>query len=192
MARLLCICGKRFAGKDTFAALLKEQARARGVVLELYAFAGESKRLFAQQEKARGVDVELHRLLHDRAYKEGLRPQLTRFTVDAIDRDPLVFCRAVADRIAAADDAVAVVTDLRLILEVEHLRTRFGLVVVRLRRSDQDRAASGWRFDAAIDGHHTETELDDPKWWTAVVDNDGSVEALAPRAAELLDAVLVR
>jgi phosphomevalonate kinase len=185
MRRLLCISGKRFSGKDTLAALLQNEAQRRRVDLELYAFAGESKRLFAHQEKARGVDVDLDRLLTDRAYKEALRPQLTRFTVDAIAADPLVFCREVARRIETSS-AAAVVTDLRLRLEVEHLRTRFALHVVRLRRSDEHRAAAGWRADPAVDAHHTETELDDPSWWSEVIDNDGTIPELAARAAALI------
>ena len=186
MRRLLCLSGKRGSGKDTFAALLVEQARQHGVTLELFAFAGESKRLFAQQQQARGVDVELHRLLHDRAYKEALRPQLTQFTVDAIDDDPLVFCRAVADRIEASPHP-ALVTDLRLRLEVEHLRERFDVHVVRIRRSDDARAASGWRFDPAKDEHHTETELDDEALWNEVVDNDGTLAELEDKANDVVN-----
>ena len=184
MRRLLCISGKRFSGKDTFAALLQKEAQDHGVALELYAFAGESKRLFARQQEAQGVDVDLDRLLNDRAYKEALRPQLTRFTVDAIAADPLVFCREVARRIETSR-AAALITDLRLRLEVEHLRTRFALHVVRLRRSDEHRAAAGWRADPAVDAHHTETELDDPSWWSEVIDNDGTTAELAARAAAL-------
>jgi phosphomevalonate kinase len=193
MKRLLCISGKRFSGKDTFAALLDDHAIARGLTLGLYAFASESKRLFVEQQRAAGVDVDLDRLLQDRAYKESMRPALTRFTVESIAKDPLVFCRAVADRIERSS-SLPVVTDLRLRLEVEHLRARFvnqhsDLHVVRLQRDDAHRAAAGWRFDQATDTHHTETELDDPKLWTEVVDNNGTPAELSLKAAALLDVV---
>ncbi|MDP2342496.1 MAG: hypothetical protein Q8O67_16185 [Deltaproteobacteria bacterium] len=188
MKKLLCISGKRFSGKDTFAELLDEEATNRGLVLGRYAFAGESKRLFVQAQNAAGVVVDLDRLLHERPYKEAMRPQLTRFTVESIAKDPLVFCRAVADRIEASS-SVPVVTDLRLRLEVDHLRTRFQLHVVRLQRDDAHRAAAGWRFDPVADTHHTETELDDPALWNEVIDNNGTTEELAKKAAAVLDVV---
>ncbi|HEU4406073.1 MAG TPA: hypothetical protein VFS43_12465 [Polyangiaceae bacterium] len=187
MRKLLAISGKRFSGKDTLAGLLQRHALAAGRSLEAHAFAAESKRLFVEARRAAGVDVDLGRLTNDRAYKERLRPELTRFTVDAIARDPLVFCRAVADRIAASASP-PLVTDLRLRLEIEHLSSRFDLHVVRLLRPDAHRAASGWRHDPAADGHPTETELDDPSLWHEAVANDGTLAQLDAKAAALVAA----
>ena len=115
--RLLAISGKRFSGKDSFAALLVEGARQLGLALETYAFAGESKRLFVEQQQRAGVEVDLARLTSDRPYKETWRPLLTKFTVEAIAADPLVFCRAVVQRIEASGRP-ALITDLRLRLEL--------------------------------------------------------------------------
>jgi phosphomevalonate kinase len=189
MRRLLCISGKRFSGKDTFAALLQSQARERGVSLHLHAFASESKQLFVAAQQRGGIEVDLERLQSDRAYKEERRPALTRFTVESLAADPLVFCRAVADRVEASP-APSVITDLRLRLEVDHLKPRFDLHVVRLARTDAARAASGWVYKPDVDGHHTETELDDPSLWTEVVENSGTRDALAARAAQVLSAYL--
>jgi phosphomevalonate kinase len=147
MRRVVALSGKRFAGKDTLAAEVIEMAAARGVVIDSYAFAAESKRMFAARQAARGVEVSLAGLLGDRAYKELWRPRLTAFTVQALREDPLVFCRAVADRIAAAR-GLALVTDLRLRSEVIHLRSRFELRVVRVTRPDALRETSGWRYTA--------------------------------------------
>jgi hypothetical protein len=83
-----------------------------------------------------------------------------------------------------------VITDLRLRLEVDHLKPRFDLHVVRLARTDAARAASGWVYKPDVDGHHTETELDDPSLWTEVVENSGTRDALAARAAQVLSAYL--
>jgi phosphomevalonate kinase len=182
--RVLCISGKRFAGKDTLARLLVLAARRRGVTLSTYAFAGESKRMFA----AARPDLDLARLLDDRAYKELWRPQLTQFTVESLAADPLIFVREVMRRIAEP----AVITDLRLRLELAHLRAVCDPHVVRITRSDSLRAASGWTFEAAKDTHHTETELDDPSAWNEVVANDGSEAELGARADELLSRWLAR
>lgn len=185
--RLLAISGKRFSGKDSFAALLVEEARQLGLALETYAFAGESKRLFVEQQQRAGVEVDLARLMSDRAYKETWRPLLTKFTVDAIAADPLVFCRAVVQRIEASGRP-ALITDLRLRLELDYLRPRAPLHVVRLVRSDEARAASGWQRNPDVDGHHTETELDDPKLWDEVVQNEGSLEDLRAAARRIVSA----
>ncbi len=182
MRRVVAISGKRFAGKDTLAGEVVSQARARGVTVGVHAFAAESKRMFVAWQAARGVTVELARLLGERAYKEAWRPQLTEFTVAALRRDPLVFCEAVADRIAAVDE-VAVISDLRLRLEVAHLRSRFALHVVRVTRSDVMREGSGWRWTAGVDDHSTETELDDPGLWDEEIVNDGTLAELGSRVA---------
>ncbi len=184
MRTLLCISGKRFSGKDTFAALLKKHAPR----LELHAFAGESKRLFVEQQRALGVTVDLERLVSDRAYKEEWRPKLTAFTVDSIARDPQVFVRAVAARVEASPEP-ALITDMRLRLEIDYLRPRFALHVVRLKRPDQQRMLSGWK-PAAVDEHHTETELDDPSLWNGIVLNDGSEADLETKAIEIIRARL--
>ena len=185
MRPLLCISGKRFSGKDTFAAFLREHAKTHGVELECHAFAAESKRLFAAAQRAIGVEVDVDRLTSDRAYKEEWRPKLTPFTVDAIQKDPVVFCREVAKRVEASPRP-AVIIDLRLRLEVAHLSKHFALHVVRLSRSDEQRAASGWKHDPAADGHHTETELDDSALWTEIVTNDGTSSELAAKADRVL------
>lgn len=182
MKKVLALSGKRFAGKDTVAALIVELARERGVAVATYAFAGESKRLFVQQQRARGVEVDLARLVGDRAYKEVWRPKLTEFTVASLRADPLIFCRAVADRIAGSEPC-AVITDLRLRLEVEHLRSRFGLHSVRITRPDPLRASSGWRYSPEADSHPTETELDEPALWDEELVNDGTIEQLRSRVA---------
>jgi phosphomevalonate kinase len=185
MRPLLCLSGKRFTGKDTFAALLREQARRRGADLALFAFAGESKRLFAATQEARGEPVDLVRLLVDRAYKEAHRPHLTRFTVDAIAADPLVFCREVVRRIEATPGP-SLITDLRLRLEVDHLRRHFDPRIIRLIRPDALRAGSGWAYRPEVDDHPTETELDDPGLWTESIHNDGSLADLAAQAESLI------
>jgi len=175
--RVVAISGKRFSGKDTFASMIV--AKSSGKVVT-YAFAAESKRMFVAEH----AGIDLARLTSDRAYKEQNRPALTAFTVAALAADPLVFCKSVADRIEASHDG-ALVTDMRLRIEVEHFRSRFDLHVVRLARSDAGRAASGWVHSDAVDGHHTETELDDPSWWDEVVSNDGTLEELEVKAAAI-------
>ncbi len=176
--RVIAISGKRCVGKDTFAALILGAATQHGARLASYAFAGESKRLFAAQHP----EVDLERLLGERAYKEQWRPMLTAFTVAALARDPLVFCRAVVERMAAIG-APAVISDVRLQLELAHLRPCCDLRVIRIERNDAHRTTAGWAWQAGTDDHRTETELDSPTLWDERIANDGSLEALATHAA---------
>jgi phosphomevalonate kinase len=185
LKRVLALTGKRFSGKDTLAAMLIDAAKARGIDLRSHAFAAESKRLFVDERAADGEEISLDRLLTDRSYKEEQRPRLTAFTVESIARDPLVFCRSVADRSEAVPHP-SLITDVRLRLEVDHLRSRFDLHLVRMARSDASRAASGWSYAASADEHPTETELDDASLWDEIVTNDGSLDELARKANDLM------
>ena len=189
MTPLLCISGKRFAGKDTFAAALQNAATAHGFALYSYAFATECKRLFVAANAARGVAVDLDRLVGDREYKEAWRPRLTQFTVEQLTADPQIFVRSVAAQITTHP---TLITDLRLQLELAFLRPRFLVVIARVQRSDEARARSGWVFDASKDQHYTETELDDPSLWTERIDNEGSVEELAAQADALFQRTFMR
>ena len=179
---VLCISGKRFTGKDTLAGLMVAAAGRRGLALDTYAFAGESKRMFAAEHP----EVDLARF-GERDYKEQWRPALTRFTVDALARDPLVFCCAVMERIEASA-SFALITDLRLRIESDHLGKRAH--AIRVARSDANRAASGWVYDEAQDTHFTETELDDPARWSELVTNDGTLAELASHADALVSRLL--
>ena len=188
---LLALSGKRFSGKDTLAAHLVKAAADRGVSLEIHAFAAESKRLFVAREATRGVAIDLQRLQHDREYKEQRRPELTAFTVESLAADPLVFCRSVADRVEASSHP-SLVTDVRLRLEVEHLRPRFDLHLVRITRSDAARAGSGWKYVVSVDEHHTETELDDASLWDETIANDGTIDELRVHGEALIERWLPR
>lgn len=170
MLRVIAITGKRFSGKDSL---------ARALGLPTFAFADESKRMLA----ARNPDVDLARLMTDRAYKESVRRRLTALTVAELAADPLVFVRAVCARITEP----SVISDLRLRHERAFLEAAFDTVVVRVQRSDANRALSGWVYSADKDEHVTETDLDDPSLWDHVVDNNGSLAEL-DQAARILRA----
>lgn len=177
--RLLALSGKRFAGKDTVAGLVCALAAERGLEVACFAFADESKRAFAA---SLGGAVSAERLRSERAYKEAWRPRLTEFTSAALARDPLVFCRAVAER-AAGRPGPSIVSDLRLPAELEHLRGRFDVWLVRVSRSPSERARSGWVYSPAADEHATETALDDPSYWDEELDNSGDLAALRDQVA---------
>lgn len=72
---VVLISGKRCAGKDTFAQLLKKHMEEKlNKTVQLTHFADECKRLFAIQS---GTDHQ--RLLNDRDYKVSFTIILTKF-----------------------------------------------------------------------------------------------------------------
>ena len=71
-------------------------------------------------------------------------------------------------------------------LEIEHLRPRFDLHLVRIARSDASRATSGWTYLPAVDDHETETQLDDVSLWDEIIENDGSLVDLGTQADALI------
>lgn len=180
--KVLAISGKRSVGKDTLADAVEARAAARGVPLVRCAFATECKRAFVEHRAGEGEVLSLEGLVHDRAYKEKHRPALTAFTERELARDPLAFVRRVLVRIGAGP---GLVTDLRLRVELDALRARSELVAVRVERPRAHREASGWVFHAPADEHFTETQLDDERGWSAVLVNDGSLEAWRARGAAL-------
>ena len=180
---IIALSGKRFAGKDTFADALIARLHALGVSLPKGAFATECKRAFAEDEHTQGREVDVNRLLNERAYKEQLRPTLTAFTERSLAQDSLVFVRGVLARFAPF--GCGLISDLRLQLELDFLRQHTQLLSVRLERSDQHREESGWRFTPGTDDHRTETELDHEKSWGLVLSNDGSLDEWKAQAEEL-------
>lgn len=191
MRTVLALCGKRFSGKDSFYRCL-EQSSTRSLCR--FAFADQAKSAFVRQWNASHVQpelqVNLQSLLTDRACKETWRPHLTAFVTEALAKDSLVFCR---ELIAAAQQTppthVLVITDLRLKLELAELKKHFQVHVVRIERLAENKRASGW-VPAQADDHFTETELDDPSYWSTVVHNDSSLAALASHAHIVLTSIL--
>jgi phosphomevalonate kinase len=171
---LIALSGKRFTGKDTFADALIARARMLGITLPKGAFATECKLAFVEDERAQGREIDAARLIGERAYKEQLRPALTAFTERSLAKDPLVFVRRVLTHFEPF--GCGLISDLRLQLELDFLRQSTDLFAVRLERTAQHRAESGWSFTPATDHHRTEIELDHEKSWELVLSNDGSLE----------------
>jgi phosphomevalonate kinase len=180
---IIALSGKRFAGKDTFADALLARLSALGMSLPKGAFATECKLAFVAYERTQGREVDVERLLGERTYKEQLRPALTDFTERSLRRDPLFFVRGAMARFEPF--GCGLISDLRLQLELDFLRQHTNLLSVRLERTAQHRAESGWRFTLGTDDHRTETELDNEKNWGLVLSNNGSLHKWRGQAEDL-------
>ena len=78
----------------------------------------------------------------------------------------------VADRIEA-EPMPCLITDVRLRLEVDHLRSRFDLRLVRITRGDAARASSGWsrraRVSSAAARHSSPSVLVSPSSGSSIL-----------------------
>ncbi|MGC5329165.1 hypothetical protein [Micromonospora sp. DT62] len=123
--------------------------------------------------------------------RAAVRPLLQWWGADVRRvRDPLHWVRQVVRRIAAMPDATHMyITDCRFPQELAHMRDA-GFVTVRVTCAEQLRLARLIARDGAssraVDGHPTETALDDDTPHDLVVANDGD---LADAARKVLDGI---
>jgi phosphomevalonate kinase len=175
---VILISGKRCAGKDTFAQVLKKYLEEKqNKFVHLTHFADECKRLFASQS---GTDYQ--RLLNDREYKEQHRAELTNFYTKSKTDNVLMFCEGITGQLKAMDphkQNVVIVSDLRHQFEVAYFK-KFNqdhpdmikqLVLVRIEANNSVKELRGWKL-SAIDSDTTEIDLDQFTGWDLKCDNN--------------------
>jgi len=178
--------GKRFAGKDTLAKFVTEYISSEypSHTYVVFPLASAFKLEFAQQHM-----LDFEKLLHDREYKESHRKQMNEFFQRTFPTDPRRFCRAALAYAKQKQANVLIITDVRLKSDVKNLTelAQGRLVLIRVQASDAKRNSFGWVFDAIIDEHKTEIDLDSYDTWNRVIDNNGSLEDLKAIAKEVVN-----
>ena len=137
------------------------------------AFVRLSQPLKAAYAKETGLD--LADLMSASAYKEVHRKAMVRFGESMREKSPQLFAE-LAVATAPADARMLVVVDARRGSDLGVFLARHGprrVLTVRLRASDDARAARGWVFTAGIDDEKTECGLDHLEEcdWDFVVNN---------------------
>ncbi len=183
--RVIAVSGHRFTGKSALEQALVAAARSMGVALRVVRMADDTKRQFIASA---GLPSDC---LENRAMKEKLRPQLSKFAEDAMRTDPARFFAPVQDAVRQTTNVVEVVLvpDLRLRAQASALAAAVDpscLITVRIEASPEARSARGF-VPSANDTSLFETDLDDKTDWTTVFQNDGDdLAALALFAKHLL------
>lgn len=175
---IVAISGKRGNGKDTFAALLKEEHFPEAIISPV---ANEFKRLFAMKF---GLDYE--RLIKDREYKEKHRECMNQFFEKVHSESPGSEMYQLLSTLDSS--SFVVIPDLRLkshlqILKEECDRREKRLWLIRIECSPSVKTRFGWCANSAVDSHWTETELDDETSFDWIVHNDGHIQSLRENAA---------
>lgn len=164
--RCIVISGKRGVGKDRFARELL-QVLPNAVIQSL---ANTFKRIFAREQ---GLDAD--RLISDRAYKEQHRAAMNASFEQFHREQPLLCCREALQVDSSFDWLI--IPDMRLQSDIDACREMADIITVRIEASDEVRQRFGWRYDANIDQHWTETDLDYAAFDYVIV-NDGTPECL--------------
>lgn len=164
MANIIALAGRRRTGKTTVAEMICTTLdQEYGLVVKKLAFGDELKERFS---KATGIGVQS---LHIGGLKEIYRERLIQWADKEREKDPLVFINPILEQINILPWVV--IDDLRTLEELAVLRT-LKASIFKLQATEVQRISFGWEYDAEIDNHYTETELDLPAEFFKTLDGD--------------------
>jgi phosphomevalonate kinase len=110
------------------------------------------------------------------AYKEKYREAMVKWSEAVRETDPDIFLRMAIEQINAKHVPVWILTDARRPTDLKFFTDdRFSsstVFRVRIKASDETRAARGWIFTPGIDDKATECGLDDHSDWELIIDNN--------------------
>jgi len=173
---VLLLSGKRCSGKDTVAIEIKKIAEQHDTDCVITHFTDEFKRLYCEK-----FNLDFHRILIDREYKEAHRDEMTRYYAQ-LSHEGFSFITSLAEKVHR--DCIAgftrkrfyVIPDLRDlggIKTFQNLRQtlpHLKVILIRINIKDEARAKRGW-IQANIDFDPTETALDDYDDWDLAFNN---------------------
>lgn len=167
---LVLLSGKRASGKDYVANLLDKAFSERGFKVCRTALGNINKQVYANLV---GIDVE--RLLNDRAFKEEHRVAIVEHHTKRNSDDPEWCLKLVFEKVVGSD--IMILSDLRTLADlIWFQKQKIPVVLLRINASDGARKECGWDPSPVKDMLHTETDLDNFKEWSALVDNSDNTE----------------
>ena len=149
--KIICISGKRCAGKDYFANLLKKKYEDN----QVYRLADEVKRKYAAIN-----DKDFNRLLYDRQYKEQYRQGVIDLGTKERANDSFVWCKKLDEQIRNDGTSGAIIADVRYPNEMEYFKEKYNVITIRIVADDATRKSRGWEKNPDIDDSETEVLLD--------------------------------
>jgi phosphomevalonate kinase len=211
--KVFFICGKRLAGKDTFAEALSNLST---MPVKTFAFGDEIKRQVARDLSADvssgyyGEDPEalFLRLKNDVKFKQLHRKAIvskgdrtrgidetyyTRVMAKLLLDNPKIINPSDISKVDNGDSStLPVITDLRLLKEgkdlfgIDEVNNCFDPVFVRINATVETRIKRGYVYDPLIDDHPLEVEMDNYPY-DFVVNNNSTIDDLTEKALLLLE-----
>jgi len=185
---IVALCGKRSTGKDTLAVILTDLLMESGKRIGIESLARHFKKIFAERNH-----LDFQRLIEDRAYKEQHRKQMNSAFALFHAAEPELCCQEAIRSASAKQVDILIITDVRLKNDLRWLQAACPRVIsVHLTASDQVKASFGWIYDAEVDRHWTEVDLDDQpaSSFSIHFDNAGTMAQLICDAKEIVKTVL--
>lgn len=178
---LLCFSGKRRAGKDASAILIKDQFHDHPNVQ----VTNNSIGYLPKQQYAEEKGVDLHKILNDVKFKEIHRQGIIDISLQKRKENSWYWVtkcfNSMIQQLKSSNEEllnVVCIPDIRFCSELEYLTSQkvenFDINVrkIRIEASDQIRKQRGWVFNEEIDKGSSETELDGYLDWDFVVENN--------------------
>lgn len=174
---LIAVSGKRHTGKDYFSLILKNKLQEYlNIRTEFVHVSDELKKEYAVTA---GLDVNL--LQNDRTYKETHRVAMTKFCNEQMERFGSDYYNRIFSEniLKKTTEPTIYIVDCRHHFEVNLYRRLepLPLLLMRINVDDSIRRARGWKFDANIDNHQSEIDMDNYDSWDLVFENNADGEA---------------
>jgi len=166
---IVIISGKQFAGKDTVANVLMKKLTD----FKLAPIADAIKIGFGQEKNIAFNEIERNKPLY--------RAELIEFGNRYRAEDPDYWLKKVLET-----EGSLIISDVRLKREIEVFEN-LGAIKIRVEADREERAKRG---RLVKEDDPTETELDNYENWDYVLENNGTIEEIKAKAAEVGDKIL--
>lgn len=180
--RFIFISGKRYAGKDEFAKLLKSLHPEACLTRSLAFY---PKHMYAKEE-----NLNFEKLIYDREYKEKHRKGIIKLAMRKREEDKNYWVNCLLNSCQKHSNKIILVPDFRFKNEKEFLLENNNEVkTVRLISDDRIRTKRGWKYDEKIDNSLSETELkdEDSNWDYIIFNNTNSLQFLSEYSVKFLN-----
>eukprot|EP01098_Paradermamoeba_levis_P016144 TRINITY_DN8536_c0_g1_i1.p1 TRINITY_DN8536_c0_g1~~TRINITY_DN8536_c0_g1_i1.p1 ORF type:complete len:206 (-),score=45.66 TRINITY_DN8536_c0_g1_i1:138-755(-) len=191
---IVLVSGKRFSGKDFISSLLASRLQLKGISSTVTHLADGLKKVFAAH-----ANLDLHRLLTDREFKESHREEMTNFYLQTQKENKHRWCTQLWEDFQQSSSTAFIISDLRHQFEVDFFKQKekeqgenpegfpFTLLLVRIDSKESTREKRGWQ-KTATDLDTTEIDLDQFSGWSLKYDND---ESNKEKVIEFLESGLI-
>lgn len=182
--KFILISGKRYAGKDEFAKLLKSLHPETCLIRSLG--------FYPKQMYSYIMNLDLERLMYDREYKEKHREGIIYLAMRKREENQNYWVNCLLKSCQKYQNKIILVPDFRFKNEREFLfRNNNEVKTIRLVCNEQIRSQRGWKYDEKIDNTLSETELKDkdPSWNYIIHNNTNSLELLSEYTVNFLNKI---
>jgi phosphomevalonate kinase len=178
---VVIFCGRRFAGKDWLAAIVRDTLGAllrdaSGENVSVASISDSTKYAYAKETPG----IEADRLIQDRAYKERHREGLTAFYERKKSQDVSFEAKCFVDLVQSEPADILLLTGVRDGLDYARRLAGRPVLFVHVTATDESKQSRGWIGPTpTIDDSNGESKADSmpTSFWDLVYENDSASNA---------------